>query len=78
MRIFALEKLVKNKLKWGVFIAPKRICPLAAGKGRNALPVDHPVDRPTVIFLTVEPPVDRPVDQGQNHRAVLSGRSTAH
>ena len=28
---------------------------LVAGKGKNALSVD----RPTVIFLTVEPPVDR-------------------
>ena len=44
----------------GVFIAPYEICPLTAGKGRNALPVDRPVDRSTVIFLTVEPTVDRP------------------
>ena len=28
-------------------------------KGRIALPVD----RPTVIFMTIEPPVDRPVDR---------------
>ena len=35
----------------GVFIAPYEICLLAAGKGRNALPVD----RPTVKNLTVAP-----------------------
>ena len=46
MRIFALEKLVENKLKWGVFIAPLEICQLAPGKGRFALPVDRSVDRP--------------------------------
>ena len=35
---------------------------LAVG-GLSELAVDCPVDRPTVIFLTVEPPVDRTVDQ---------------
>ena len=55
MRIFALKKLVENQLKWGVFIAPTKFCPLAAGKGWNALPVDRAVDQPTIIFLTVEP-----------------------
>ena len=34
----------------GVFIAPNKFCPLAAGKVRNDLSVDHPVDWPTVIF----------------------------
>ena len=46
MRIFSLGKLIENQLKWGVFIAPKGICLLAAGKGRIALPVDRPVDQP--------------------------------
>ena len=54
------------------------------------LSVDRPVDRPTVIFLTVgaagRPPsrphpghgllVDRPVDRDKIQRAKLSGRST--
>ena len=39
----------------GVFITHLKICPLAAEKGQFALPVDRPVDRPTVKFLTVEP-----------------------
>ena len=43
----------------GVFIAPNEFCPLAAGKGKFALPVDRAVDRPTVIFMTAEPPIDR-------------------
>ena len=42
MRIFALEIIVKNQLKCGVFIAPNKFCPLAAGKGIFALPVDQP------------------------------------
>ena len=29
----------------GAYIAPYEICPLAAGKGNFALPVDRPVDR---------------------------------
>ena len=60
MRIFALLKSYRKLTQMGVFITPFEICPLAAGKGRNALPVDRPFDRPTVIFLTVEPSVDRP------------------
>ena len=38
---------------------PNKICPLAVGKGKFALPVDRAVDRPTVKFMTVEP-TDRP------------------
>ena len=34
-------------------------------KVKNDLSVDRPVDRLTVIFLTVEPPVDRPVDRAK-------------
>ena len=40
-----------NSSRNGVYVAPKQICPLAAGKGSFALPVD----RPTVTFLTVVP-----------------------
>ena len=90
MKILALKILVKNQLKYGLYIAPYEICPLAAGKGKFALPVDRPVDRPTVTFLTVEP-LGRsrlvtesralcrstdPVDRGHFQRAELSGRST--
>jgi len=34
-----------------------------SGKGKNALLVDRPIASATVIFLTVMPPVDRPVDR---------------
>ena len=34
--------------------------------GLTELSVDRPVDRPTVIFQTVEPSVDRSVDRGQD------------
>ena len=49
-----------NTTSNGVFITHLEICPLAADKGKIALPVD----RPTVKFLTVEPagrPRDRPM-----------------
>ena len=45
--------------------------------GLSDLSVDRPVDRPTVIFQTVVPSVDRSVDRGQIQRASLSVRSTA-
>ena len=45
--------------------------------GLTELSVDRPVDRPTIIFQTVEPSVDRSVDRGQIQRASLSVRSTA-
>ena len=42
------------------------------------LPVDLlSVDQPTVKFLIVVPPVDRPIDRGRIQRAELSGRLTA-
>ena len=44
---------------------PLKNLPVGSWKGQNALPVDRPVDWPTVIFLTVEPPVDRQVDRPQ-------------
>ena len=63
----------------GVFITPFGICPLAAEKAQIGLPVDRPVDRPTVKKVTVEPsgrpcqiqrvialwPVDHPVDRAK-------------
>ena len=52
MKILALKILLENQLKYEVYIAPYEICPLAAGKGKFA----PPVDRPTIKFLTVEPP----------------------
>ena len=64
MRIFALGILVENKLKLGVFIAPTKFCPLAAGKGKFA--------SLTVRFLTVVPLVDRPGRPRLDKRAELS------
>ena len=54
MKILLLKFLLKTNSKWGIY-NPVEICPLAAEKGQIALPVDRPVDRPTVTFLTVEP-----------------------
>ena len=51
MEILLSKNLVQNNHEMGVFIPSFQICPLAAEKGKFALPVD----RPTVIFLTVEP-----------------------
>ena len=50
-RNFALEILVENTNSNGIYIAPLKFCPLAADKGKFALPVD----RPTVKKVTVEP-----------------------
>ena len=36
-------------MKW-VFVTPQKFCPLAVGKGRFALPVDRPVNRPNGHF----------------------------
>ena len=59
----------------GIYNPPK-FCPLAARKVRNDLPVDRQVDRPTVIFMTVVPPVDRPVDRAWIQRVDALCRST--
>ena len=48
-----------------VFIDQQKFCPLQPGKAQIVLLVDRPVDRPTVIFLTVVPPVDRAKDHGR-------------
>ena len=71
MRIFALEIVIENSSKKWVFIAHKQICPLAAAKVRNDPPIDRPVDRPTVIFMTIVPLVDRPVDRDWNREQRL-------
>ena len=54
----------------GVFITPFGICPLVAEKGIFALPVDRPVDRPTVTFFTVEPSGRPPGRPCQIQRAI--------
>ena len=59
----------KPAQEMGIYTLSK-ICPLAAKKGQNALPVDRSVNWRTVIFMTVVPPVDRPVD-----RAKATGQS---
>ena len=82
---------MQNSQRYGVFIAPNEICPLAAGKGNFALPVDRPNSHfydhcasgrpPSRPGLDIESSsslsVDRPVDWGHFQRAELSGRSTA-
>ena len=57
-KFFSL-KPYRNQLKRGVFIPSQNSAHLQPGKGRNALLVDCLVDRPTVIFMTVVPPVDK-------------------
>ena len=42
----------------------------------GGLSVNRPVDRPTIIFQTVEPSVDRSVDRARIQSASLSVRST--
>ena len=54
----------KNSVRW------------QPGKVRDDLPVDRPVDRPTVIFMTVVPSVDCPVDRAWKQRATALFWST--
>ena len=65
------------QLKRWVFISSQKSARWQAGKGRNALLVDRLVDRSTVIFMTVEPPLDHPVDRTWIQRADALCRSTA-
>ena len=71
MKNFALKILDENTNEW-VYIAPQNFCPLAAGKGNFALPVD----RPNGHFYDVVPLVDRPVDRDWIQRAAALCRST--
>ena len=77
MRKFALEIVVENSSKKWVFIAHKNSARWQPGKVRNDLSVDRLVDRPTVIFMTVVAPVDRPADQTWIQRAAALCRSTS-
>ena len=72
MRIFALEKLIEISSKKWVFITHKNFARWQPGNVRNDLPVDQAVDRPTVIFITVVPTVDRPVDRPPPESGALS------
>ena len=54
----------------GVFIAPLEICPLAAEKGQDALPVD----RPTVTFLTVGRSTDRSTGRAKMPFSAANGQ----
>ena len=65
MEKFALKILVKNSPIDGYYMPLKKSARWQPGKVKNDLPVDRPVDHPTVIFLTVVPPVDRLVDRAQ-------------
>ena len=49
MKKFAQKILEKNSYKWGIY---RQIWKIAIGSrtARNTLPVDRPVDRPTVNF----------------------------
>ena len=72
-----LEKLAQKPLKNLIENSPQM--PYFIGIEKLAVGglVDRPVDRPTVIFHTVVPSVDRSVDRGQIQRTLLSVRSTA-
>ena len=68
-----LKILVKNNTQTPKFIGLEK---LAVG-GLSGLSVDRPADRPTVIFQTVVPSVDRPVDRARIQRAEALCRSIA-
>ena len=67
----ALKNIAKTAQEDGYYTLQK-FCPLAAGNVRN----DLPVDRLTVIFMTVVPLVDCPVDRDWIQRATALCRST--
>ena len=76
MKILALEKLVENSSRGGKFIAPENLPVGSLAKGNFALPIDRPVDWPTVTFLTVVPPVGRDWIQREAALCRSTGRST--
>ena len=63
MRRKALKNLVENSLREALYMGSQNYSRWQPEKVIFDLPVDRLVDQPTVIFLTVEPPVDRPVDR---------------
>ena len=67
-----LEILLKNNAQTPKFIGLEK---LAVG-GLSGLSVDRPVDRPTVIFQTVVPSVDRSRIQRAQLSVRPTGRST--
>ena len=71
-----LSKTMKKPAQeMGIYTLSK-ICMLAVWKGQNCPSGRPPVDRPTVIFLTVEPPVDRGLDTESRALCRLTARST--
>ena len=68
-----LSKIIKKSAQEMVFIPSKNSARWQPGKVRN----DLLVNRPTVIFMTVVPPVDRPIDLAWKQRAMALCRSTA-
>ena len=65
MENFALTILLKSAQEMGIYNPFSKTSRWQSEKARFALPVNRPVDRPTVIFLTVVPPVDPPVDRAK-------------
>ena len=68
---------MENSPREPLYIGPQNYSRWQPEKVSFDLPVNRPVDRPTVIFLTVEPPVDCTVDRSQRHIGCrLTARST--
>ena len=60
----ALKNFGENSLREPLFIGSQEYSRWVPEK----VNFDRPVDRPTVVFLTVEPPVDRPVNRPRQTR----------
>ena len=60
MRIFALEKLVKKQLKWGVFITQKESARWQLERADLPFRSAGRSIGPTVRFLTIVLSIDRP------------------
>ena len=61
---FSSQILFKTAPKTPLYRARRKLA-IAAEKVKTALPVDRRSTGPTVIFLTVDAPVDCPVDRAQ-------------
>ena len=70
-REYRKENLVKTAQEMGIYTLSKIIA-VAIWDAQIAPPVNRPVDRSTVTFLTVEPTVNRPVDRPPPESGVLS------
>ena len=76
IEIFLFSNFVEISSREGIYIASQKSACWQPENDKTALPIDRPVDRLTVIFMTVVPPVDRPVDRDWIQRVTALGRST--